>query len=846
MPTDCPEKSEKKHYDTNIGVRTMCNKTFLFILIQFIIIIKPCYPQGNWEQILPPYPTSNQLVSLDFIDEHTGLAVGEYGTIVKTVDGGESWKLIEISWLDYLLDIDFVNNHISYAVGQNGIIIKSTDGGESWEKQPVKYTNNLNRILFRDENDGWIIGEWGLLLHTSDGGNKWEQVISNRKEELKGIAFIDDSSLCIVGNDSTILLTNNEGKSWQRVVFDIDLSVIMSESHLTDVFFLNDTLGWIGGIYNKSKSAIILNSTDGGKLWNFIVSESVVYNENHDSETFMDNFLVKCMNSKLSPGIQQIYFKDIEHGLSLLDSKKHYHSNGSQLYGNRPFFTSDRGKSWICEMHGYYEYSIQRGRFCFLTDNKVINTCDGGEFRFSYDSGRSWYYPNNFQRRFRNIVIGNNGRILASKSTSDSVKFMYMYSNDFGKTWHDFTPQVYDSTGQKIDIQLWNSFPGSFIDDREILWTTHRYSQQIFKSTDYGSTWYSVRTGINTSTRVIHFLTPDTLIKYRLLKIGDKPEDYASELKFYYSFDGGRTVTTDRFPGLWNDATSPSSDLMPWETHVDKYIYDHYFFDGKTGFLVGSDGNIIKTTDTGRSWKSIYSGVVDDLFDIEFIDDSVGFVVGKFGRILKTEDRGETWRKTNSGTQENIFGIGFKNEYEGWVGTENGLRYTNNTGETWEGVSMRYQHGFVQYIEFDDYGNGYAFRPSPENFYGDIDKTDKIIPGGYNFLLYMKNDGTFIEDKTIDNQFPASITLQPNYPNPFNLSTKIVYQLPETGDVSLKVYNIQGQLVRTLVDEIQKSGEHTVLWDGLANDGVEVTSGVYFYRLESGKEVKTRKMVLLR
>jgi photosystem II stability/assembly factor-like uncharacterized protein len=817
--------------------RAMHTKIYLFILIQLFIIINPCLSQGNWEQILPPYPTSNQLVSLDFIDEYTGLAVGEYGTIVKTTDGGGNWKLIEIPWLDYLLDVDFVNNQISYAAGQNGIIIKSTDGGETWERQSVKYTNNLNRVLFRNQNDGWIIGEKGLILHTSDGGNKWDQVISNRGEELKGIAFINDSSLCIVGMDSTILLTDNEGKSWQRVSFDSDPLSHLSYSHFNDVFFLNDTLGWIGGIGIYGSVSLFFKTIDGGRFWKKLFFEDYNYDEIIDRKEYEEPSVNKCMVKFLQPGIQQIYFQDTQHGLCLLDSKKYYHRLGFIYHGNRPFCTTDGGKYWSCKMNGYYEYSIQRGRFCLITDDKVINTCDGGEFRFSYDGGMSWHYPNNIKRELRNIIIGNNGRICALKYTGI---YIYLRSDNFGKTWYRITPQVFDSTGNQIDIDLDRDFPGSYIDDRETLWTIHRVSQQMFKSTDFGLTWYCIRTGINSGFSVNQFLTPDTLVRYRLSITGNSPEDYVNKFKFYYSFDGGHNFSNNEFYGLWNIMTPTN------QYEQGLYIHDSYFFDGHTGFLVGRDGNIVKTTDTGRSWKSIYSGVVEDLFDIEFIDDSVGFVVGKFGRILKTEDGGETWNKTNSGTQENIYAIGFKNKCEGWVGTENGLRYTNNTGETWQGISMRYQHGLVRYIEFDDYGNGYAYRPSREDYHGEIITTDKVIPGGYNFLLCMKNDGTFIENETIDNTVLKSIKLRPNYPNPFNLRTKIVYQLPNTGSVSLKIYNISGQLIRTLVDKVQKSDEHTVLWDGLTDNGVEVTSGVYFYRIESGKEVKTRKMILLR
>ncbi|MBW7997550.1 MAG: T9SS type A sorting domain-containing protein [Candidatus Glassbacteria bacterium] len=87
-----------------------------------------------------------------------------------------------------------------------------------------------------------------------------------------------------------------------------------------------------------------------------------------------------------------------------------------------------------------------------------------------------------------------------------------------------------------------------------------------------------------------------------------------------------------------------------------------------------------------------------------------------------------------------------------------------------------------------------------------------------------------------------------NFPNPFNPSTTIAYDIPE-GDnvqVQLKVYNIRGQLVRTLVNESKSEGSYQIQWDGSDNYGRKVSSGVYFYRIKAGEFSQTRKMVILK
>jgi flagellar hook assembly protein FlgD len=85
-----------------------------------------------------------------------------------------------------------------------------------------------------------------------------------------------------------------------------------------------------------------------------------------------------------------------------------------------------------------------------------------------------------------------------------------------------------------------------------------------------------------------------------------------------------------------------------------------------------------------------------------------------------------------------------------------------------------------------------------------------------------------------------AFALEQNYPNPFNPSTTIPYELPKATFVSLKIYNTLGQLVVTLVDAQKEAGYHQVQWKP------DVPSGIYFYRLQAGEFIGTKKMILLR
>lgn len=99
------------------------------------------------------------------------------------------------------------------------------------------------------------------------------------------------------------------------------------------------------------------------------------------------------------------------------------------------------------------------------------------------------------------------------------------------------------------------------------------------------------------------------------------------------------------------------------------------------------------------------------------------------------------------------------------------------------------------------------------------------------------------EDEVITN--PSAISLRQNYPNPFNPETTISFSLPQAENVNLHIYNLKGELVKTLYqDNYCSAGMNSVLWNGKDNKGNSVASGIYFYRLNCGKEQYTRKMVL--
>lgn len=102
------------------------------------------------------------------------------------------------------------------------------------------------------------------------------------------------------------------------------------------------------------------------------------------------------------------------------------------------------------------------------------------------------------------------------------------------------------------------------------------------------------------------------------------------------------------------------------------------------------------------------------------------------------------------------------------------------------------------------------------------------------------------KDAEFDEHGAQVFGLSSNFPNPFNPETVIQYQLPRPGQVRLEVYNLLGQKIRTLVDEVQPVGFYQAIWDGKDAGGEKVSSGIYFYRLSGEQGQLTRRMLLLR
>ena len=146
----------------------------IFLLLFLSLISAFAYTQWIWQN---PLPTGNVLLSVYFTDANTGLAVGGYGTIVKTADGGTTWTTLACGTTSSLGSVYFTNATTGFAAGTTGTILKTTDGGANWIALTSGINSNINSVYFTDANTGYLVTSshgysLELIFKTNNAGNK--------------------------------------------------------------------------------------------------------------------------------------------------------------------------------------------------------------------------------------------------------------------------------------------------------------------------------------------------------------------------------------------------------------------------------------------------------------------------------------------------------------------------------------------------------------------------------------------------------------------------------------------------------------------------------------------------
>ncbi len=214
--------------------------------------------------------TSFHLNAIWFLDEQTGIIVGDGFQILRTIDGGIQWHRVPSDtrvWA-HLQDLQFVDHRHGWAIGSGGLV-RTVDGGETWrgplvlDPEARKSSPTHGQALsYVDPDRGWLVGRHGLIRRSSDGGESWELLQEQRSENphLRGVDFVDRLEGWAVGDNGTILHTTDGGNGWEHQNSGV-------RDTLTDVDFLDGMRGWVVGFERDNGTAVVLWTSDAGETW---------------------------------------------------------------------------------------------------------------------------------------------------------------------------------------------------------------------------------------------------------------------------------------------------------------------------------------------------------------------------------------------------------------------------------------------------------------------------------------------------------------------------------------------------------------------------------------------------
>lgn len=226
--------------------------------------------KGKWAQF------SYAHRGVHFVDSQNGWIVGDQGIILHTSTGDAVWlkqgsgleqvKIAGVGFPIDLFDVYFTDMNNGWAVGGFGTIIHTENGGLTWERQSSGTTEILWDIHCVNKNTCWAVGSRGTILHTTNGGKEWlgfsggwKKQESNTGADLYGVHFVDKDYGWVVGAGG-ISHTSNGGKTWQT-------QARFNKTHLHKVFFINKNKGWAVGTDLNNRTGAIKYTEDGGKTW---------------------------------------------------------------------------------------------------------------------------------------------------------------------------------------------------------------------------------------------------------------------------------------------------------------------------------------------------------------------------------------------------------------------------------------------------------------------------------------------------------------------------------------------------------------------------------------------------
>lgn len=334
------------------------------------------------------------------------------------------------------------------------------------------------------------------------------------------------------------------------------------------------------------------------------------------------------------------------------------------------------------------------------------------------------------------------------------------------------------------------------------------------------------------------YKTIDGGVSWQIKQFSNSPSSFYNAVKFYDKNNG--ILSGDPEDGYFTIYTTENggeswiridSTKIPARDGSEEYgIVNNLAVSGNKVWFgtqneFGKNGRVFYSNDKGKSWAAIAPVDYSIINTIAFSSELIGIFVYDNNKVAHTRDGGLTWTPywsiglfgsgSSFATLSSFILVGLNSSF---VSTDGGV--------TWTERETNISSSYLQAVSFANPSDGWAVGES-----GVILKWD----GG------SLPDDSLTSIKEFGNDIPSGFELQQNYPNPFNPVTTIKYAIPGTRFVSLKVYDLLGKEIANLVNEEKTIGSYEVNFNG--ND---LSSGIYYYRMNTGDFSETKKLLLLK
>jgi photosystem II stability/assembly factor-like uncharacterized protein len=437
-------------------------------------------------------------------------------------------------------------------------------------------------------------------------------------------------------------------------------------------------------------------------------------------------------------------------------------------------------------------------------------------------------------------------------------------STDAGISW----ASVYSGSSQLNSVSFADSLNG---------WAVG--VDKIVKTTDGGYTWHEQSwpspTGYLTA---VH--SPDNQHAWA---IGDgivlKTTDGGETININWIFAGsglnntivyslganGNNLFAGTLDGVFR-STNNGSSWIAVDSGLTNIYVNKFIISRETNLFAGTQGGgIFLSTNNGNSWTTVNSGLTSNMvYSFAVIDTNL--FAGTYAGVFVSSDNGASWRVVNYGlTSLQVWSLGV-NGTNLFAGTSDGVFLSTNNGNSWAVINSGMTNPYVLtnpsiwslavsginifagtslgvFLSTDNGTNWNAINYGLPitDVYALMVSDNNLFAGVWLGVWRRPLTAMPVSVENESSRIPMTSILNQNYPNPFNPSTTITFSLSTKSFVSLKVYDLLGREVATLVSEVLSTGAYTRQWNA-----AKMSSGIYFYRLQAGLYTETKKLILLR